>query len=366
MRYVADCAATVALGDGEAAAPEKLIGLFASRESVRAQQLARGDLMGHRNRVLWRQVLALRRQAVVSAPSSRWHPVTDDEPYGFLNVCPGDAPWDHVRDFSSSRCRSAASTSVAVAAQKPAAVVHLDREQPAVFPSARQRRFKHPPEHNPGIDPLPPAVRPAGTFPAGDAPSRDRESQVTPSGRRLPVGPQRRGPPASNHHIERIVHRVDQRRVLVAFGQLDQFPSRRIRATMKRSVTASPSGLAARRMAAGAVRPVPRCPSGQGHPPRSPDTSPAAAAARRRRTASGSPGTPLPPSPDAPETLSADAPPAACGCSRLHRQAHDVVRPRRLEPAEDIAGVQRPGSRLDWSQDFTVAPLAPDRHRSAA
>ena len=102
-------------------------------------------------------------------------------------------------------------------------------------------------------------------------------------------------------------------------GQLDQFPSRRIRATMKRSVTASPSGLAARRMAAGAVRPVPRCPSGQGHPPRSPDTSPAAAAARRRRTASGSPGTPLPPSPDAPETLSADAPPAACGCSRLHR-----------------------------------------------
>ena len=131
---------------------------------------------------------------------------------------------------------------------------------------------------------------------------------------------------------------------------------------MKRSVTASPSGLAARRMAAGAVRPVPRCPSGQGRPPRSPDTSPAAATARRRRTASGSPGTPLPPSPDAPETLSADAPPAACGCSRLHRQAHDVVRPRRLEPAEDIAGVQRPGSRLDWSQDFTVAPLAPDRH----
>ena len=40
MRYVADGAATVALGDGEAAAPEKLIGLFASRESVRAQQLA--------------------------------------------------------------------------------------------------------------------------------------------------------------------------------------------------------------------------------------------------------------------------------------------------------------------------------------
>ena len=94
-RYVADGAATVALGDDEAAAPEKRIGLFASRESVRAQQLARGDLMGHRNRVLRGQVLTLRRQAVVSAPSSRWHPVTDDEPYGFLDVCPGDAPWDH-------------------------------------------------------------------------------------------------------------------------------------------------------------------------------------------------------------------------------------------------------------------------------
>ena len=196
-------------------------------------------------------------------------------------------------------------------------------------------------------------------------PIRRTQSQVTPSRRRL----RRTSAPRSarqQRHIQRIVHRVEQRRVLVACSQLDQLPSRRIRATMKRSVTASPSGLAARRMAAGAVRPVPRCPSGQARPPRSPDTSPAAAAARRRRTASGSPGTPPAASPDAPETLPANAPPAAGGCSRLHRQAHDVVRPRRLEPAEDIAGVQRPGTRLDWSQDLAVVPLAPDRHRPAA
>ena len=92
---VVDAAAAVALDDGEAAAPEKFIGLWTSRESVRAQQLALGDLMGQRNRVLRRQMLAVRRQAVASAPSSRWYPVMDDAPYGFLDVCPGNAPWDH-------------------------------------------------------------------------------------------------------------------------------------------------------------------------------------------------------------------------------------------------------------------------------
>ena len=105
---VADATAAVALGHDEAAAPEKLIGLQASRESTRAQQLARGDLMGQRNRVFRGQMLALRRQAVASAPSLPWYPVTDDEPYSFLDVCPRDAPWDHCLLQSHWRFRSVA------------------------------------------------------------------------------------------------------------------------------------------------------------------------------------------------------------------------------------------------------------------
>ena len=72
-------------------------------------------------------------------------------------------------------------------------------------------------------------------------------------------------------------------------------------------------------------------------------SAPAAADARRSRTASYSPGTPPPPSPDAPETPPADAHREAADRSRLHRQAHDVVRPRRRrQPAEDVAGVPAP------------------------
>ena len=89
-----------------------------------------------------------------------------------------------------------------------------------------------------------------------------------------------------------------------------------------------------------------------------PDTSPAAAAARRLRTASYSPGTPPPPSLDAPDTQPADVPPAA-GCSRLHRQAHDVVRPRRRlssQPRTSPAST-RPVIRPYRSQDVPLEPL---------
>ena len=78
--------------------------------------------------------------------------------------------------------------------------------------------------------------------------------------------------------------------------------------------------------AAGAAPPDPRCPHGRGRRPHSPDTSPAAAIARRPRTAHGSPGTPPPPSLDAPDSSPEDAPSVA-GCrSSLHRHALDVVR----------------------------------------
>ena len=47
--------------------------------------------------------------------------------------------------------------------------------------------------------------------------------------------------------------------------------------------------------------------------------------------------------------------------SRLHRQAHDVVRPRRrLQPAENVVSVQR--RAVDRHQNLALAPLAPDRH----
>ena len=54
---MANATAAVALDDVEAAAAEKAIGLRASGESVRAQALARSDLMGQRDRVLRRQML---------------------------------------------------------------------------------------------------------------------------------------------------------------------------------------------------------------------------------------------------------------------------------------------------------------------
>ena len=84
----------------------------------------------------------------------------------------------------------------------------------------------------------------AGTFPAGDAPDRDRESLIhifpvnDAAGSVLQPARQRR-------HIERIVQRVEQLRVIVTFGRLDH-SSRRMRATMKRAVMVSSSGSAAR------------------------------------------------------------------------------------------------------------------------
>ena len=92
---IVNATAAVALDDVEAAEPEKAIGLRASGESVRAQALARSDLMGQRDRVLRRQMPAVCHQAVASAPSSRWNSITDDAPYGFRNVCLGDACQDH-------------------------------------------------------------------------------------------------------------------------------------------------------------------------------------------------------------------------------------------------------------------------------
>ena len=47
----------------------------------------RSDLMGQRDRVFRRQMLAIRHKAVASAPSLRWNSITEDAPYGFRNVC---------------------------------------------------------------------------------------------------------------------------------------------------------------------------------------------------------------------------------------------------------------------------------------
>ena len=88
-------AAAGALDDSEPAAPKKANGLCATRELVRAQAFARSDLMSHGNCVLRRKVLAVRHQAVVSGPSSRWNSVAPDAPNGFSNVHPGNECRNH-------------------------------------------------------------------------------------------------------------------------------------------------------------------------------------------------------------------------------------------------------------------------------
>ena len=83
----------------------------------------------------------------------------------------------------------------------------------------------------------------AGTFPAGDAPDRGRESLM----HIFPVNDAAGSvlqPARRRRHVERIVQRVDQLRGRVAFGQLDQLPQGAT--TMKRSVMVSSSGVAAR------------------------------------------------------------------------------------------------------------------------
>ena len=88
-------AAAGALDDSESAAPKKANGLRATREPVRAQAFARGDLMSHRDCVLRRKVLAVRHQAVVSGPSSRRNSVAPDAPNGFSNVRLGNECRNH-------------------------------------------------------------------------------------------------------------------------------------------------------------------------------------------------------------------------------------------------------------------------------
>ncbi len=149
------------------------------------------------------------------------------------------------------------------------------------------------------------------------------------------------------------MQRVDQLRVRVAFGQLDQLPQdvahdeaqgSSFRPPDPQRVEWQPGLRFTLDVRAGehvgpAVRTRRR--------PRQPHVDD-----ELRLTAKA---TPPPPSPDAPETPPADAPPAAAAHSPLFRQTLDVVRPRhRLEPAEDIAGVQRPAVRLDRRDD---APL---------
>ena len=94
-------------------------------------------------------------------------------------------------------------------------------------------------------------------------------------------------------------------------------------------------------------------PPGRACQPRSPDTSPAAAAARRWRTASCSPGTPPPPSPDAPGD-------AACKCApssgRLLTSPPPGARRRPSPPPTPASrGCRR-----------RPVPLPLDRHRPAA
>ena len=113
--------------------------------------------------------------------------------------------------------------------------------------------------------------------------------------------------------IERVVQRVGSAAASRSAGSIS---SCNMRPTMQRNVIV-PSASGARRMAAGAAFPVPRCPRERERRPRSRDTPPAAAAVRRWRTASDSPGTHQPPSPDALETPPADAHPAAAARSPL-------------------------------------------------
>ena len=110
----------------------------------------------------------------------------------------------------------------------PAAVDHPDRERPAASSEHAPATFNHPSGHKRGTGQLPPAVRPAGTFPPDDAPSRDRESQVTPSASTTPTDLKRRDPPASNTTSSASCTASTSTASSSRGGQLAQLPPRRI------------------------------------------------------------------------------------------------------------------------------------------
>ena len=51
--------------------------------------------MGKRNCVLRRKVLAVRDDAIISPPSSRWNPVPENAAQGDLDVFLTDEFWNH-------------------------------------------------------------------------------------------------------------------------------------------------------------------------------------------------------------------------------------------------------------------------------
>ena len=83
-------AAATALDDIEAAAPKKIIGLLSPGELIRTQEFACRNLMGKRNCVLRRKVLAVRDDAIISPPSSRWNPVPENVAQGDVDALLAD------------------------------------------------------------------------------------------------------------------------------------------------------------------------------------------------------------------------------------------------------------------------------------
>ena len=78
--------AAVALDDVEVTALEELIGLLSPGEPFRTQGFACGDLVGKCDRVFRWKVFAVRHEAVVSTPPSRWNPLPENMAQGCIDV----------------------------------------------------------------------------------------------------------------------------------------------------------------------------------------------------------------------------------------------------------------------------------------
>ena len=99
-------AAATALDDIEATAPEKVIGLLSPGKLIGIQEFACRNPVGKRNCVLRRKVFAVRDDAIISPPSSRWNPVPENAAQGRLDALLADEVWNHesLTVFCSQSC----------------------------------------------------------------------------------------------------------------------------------------------------------------------------------------------------------------------------------------------------------------------